>query len=165
MAPSADSAGSSRTPGRLSPLLKQSSGVTAVRGEGAYLYDKAGNAYLDFTSGIGVTSTGHCHPKVVEAIREQAESLTHGMGDVHPPAVKVDLLERLSDLSMMDRGRAALTTTGAEAVEVALKTARLHTGKPGVISFSGAYHGLTYGVPATTAASPPAAGAWAGASP
>lgn len=117
---------------------------------GSNVWDADGNRYVDLTAGFGVAAPGHRHPAVVEAIREQAETLTHGMGDVHPPAVKVDLLERLSDLSMMDRGRAALATSGAEAVEVALKTARLHTGKPGVISFTGAYHGLTYGALALT---------------
>lgn len=117
---------------------------------GSNVWDVDGNRYVDLTAGFGVAAPGHRHPAVVEAIREQAETLTHGMGDVHPPAVKVDLLERLSDLSMMDRGRAALATSGAEAVEVALKTARLHTGKPGVISFTGAYHGLTYGALALT---------------
>ncbi len=117
---------------------------------GSNVWDVDGNRYVDLTAGFGVAAPGHRHPAVVEAIRDQAETLTHGMGDVHPPAVKVELLERLSDLSMMNRGRAALATTGAEAVEVALKTARLHTGKPGVISFSGAYHGLTYGALALT---------------
>lgn len=117
---------------------------------GSNVWDVDGNRYVDLTAGFGVAAPGHRHPAVVEAIREQAASLTHGMGDVHPPAVKVELLERLSDLSMMGDGRVALATTGAEAVEVALKTARLHTGKPGVISFSGAYHGLTYGALALT---------------
>lgn len=57
---------------RLSPVLKQATPVTAVRGEGLYLYDAEGRRHLDFTSGVGVTSTGHCHPRVVEAVREQA---------------------------------------------------------------------------------------------
>jgi len=117
---------------------------------GSNVWDVDGNRYVDLTAGFGVAAPGHRHPAVVEAIREQADRLTHGMGDVHPPAVKVDLLERLSDLSMMGDARVTLATTGAEAVEVALKTARMHTGKPGVISFTGAYHGLTYGALALT---------------
>lgn len=117
---------------------------------GSNVWDVDGNRYVDLTAGFGVAAPGHRHPAVVEAIREQADRLTHGMGDVHPPAVKVDLLERLSDLSMMGDARVTLATTGAEAVEVALKTARIHTGKPGVISFTGAYHGLTYGALALT---------------
>ncbi|MFW5921205.1 MAG: aminotransferase class III-fold pyridoxal phosphate-dependent enzyme, partial [Polyangiales bacterium] len=64
--------------GQLSPLLQQSTSVRAVRGEGVYLFDDAGNRYLDFTSGIGVTNTGHCHPKVVAAAQEQVASLIHG---------------------------------------------------------------------------------------
>lgn len=112
---------------------------------GSNVWDVDGNRYVDLTAGFGVAAAGHRHPDVVEAIREQAGSLTHGMGDVHPPGVKVDLLERLSDLTMMSDGRAALGTSGAEAVELALKTARIHTGEPGVVAFSGAYHGLTYG--------------------
>ena len=117
---------------------------------GSNVWDVDGNRYVDLTAGFGVAAPGHRHPAVVEAIREQADRLTHGMGDVHPPAVKVDLLERLSDLSMTGDARVTLATTGAEAVEVAMKTARMHTGKPGVISFTGAYHGLTYGALALT---------------
>lgn len=117
---------------------------------GSNVWDADGNRYVDLTAGFGVAAPGHRHPDVVEAVREQAGTLTHAMGDVHPPAVKVDLLERLSALSMMRDGRVTLATTGAEAVEVALKTARLHTGKPGVVSFTGAYHGLTYGALALT---------------
>jgi len=117
---------------------------------GSNVWDVDGNRYVDLTAGFGVAAPGHRHPAVVEAVREQAGELTHGMGDVHPPAVKVDLLERLSDLSMMGDARVTLSATGAEAVEVALKTARIHTGKPGVISFTGAYHGLTYGALALT---------------
>lgn len=117
---------------------------------GSNVWDVDGNRYVDLTAGFGVAAPGHRHPAVVEAIREQAGVLAHGMGDVHPPAVKVDLLERLSDLAMMESGRAVLATSGAEAVEVALKTARLHTDRPGVIAFSGGYHGLTYGALALT---------------
>lgn len=112
---------------------------------GSNVWDVDGNRYVDLTAGFGVAAPGHRHPAVVEAVREQADTLTHGMGDVHPPQVKVGLLERLSDLTMMADGRAALAASGAEAVELALKTARIYTGKPGVVAFTGAYHGLTYG--------------------
>lgn len=117
---------------------------------GSNVWDADGNRYVDLTAGFGVAAPGHRHPEVVEAIRGQAGRLVHGMGDVHPPTVKVDLLERLSALSVMQDGRTALANTGAEAVEVALKTARLYTGSPGVIAFTGAYHGLTYGALAVT---------------
>jgi len=66
----------------ISPVLPRLIDMIAVRGEGAYLYDEDDNAYLDFTSGIGVTNTGHCHPKVVEAIREQAGNLLHGQVNI-----------------------------------------------------------------------------------
>src|SRR5690554_6646398 len=81
----------------LSPLLKQATGVLAVRGEGAYVYDRAGKRYLDFTSGIGVTSTGHCHPKVVAAARRQVGELIHGQYTtvMHPGLLA--LSERLAE--------------------------------------------------------------------
>ena len=71
----------------LSPVWPHLTSIIAARGEGAYIYDQDGTAYLDFTSGIGVTSTGHCHPRVVAAIREQAGLLLHGQANIilHPP--------------------------------------------------------------------------------
>ncbi|MEJ2351601.1 MAG: aminotransferase class III-fold pyridoxal phosphate-dependent enzyme, partial [Anaerolineales bacterium] len=71
----------------LSPVWPHFTSIIASRGEGAYIYDQDGTAYLDFTSGIGVTNTGHCHPRVVAAIREQAGRLLHGQANivVHPP--------------------------------------------------------------------------------
>ena len=82
-------------PASLSPLLNQSTDVLAVRGEGSRLFDGEGRSYLDFTSGIGVTSTGHCHPKVVEAVRHQAGQLIHGQVTtvMHPRLL--ELAERL----------------------------------------------------------------------
>ena len=68
--------------GLLSPVWTHLSQIMAERGEGCYLYDAAGNAYLDFTSGIGVTNTGHCHPKVVQAIQAQAAKLLHGQANI-----------------------------------------------------------------------------------
>lgn len=117
---------------------------------GSNVWDADGNRYVDLTAGLGVAAPGHRHPEVVEAIRDQAGRLVHGMGDVHPPTVKVEFLERLSALSVIQDGRTALATSGAEAVEVALETARLYTGKPGVVAFTGAYHGLACGALAVT---------------
>lgn len=117
---------------------------------GCTVRDVDGNSYLDTTAAFGVAALGHGHPAVVEAVREQAARLLHGMGDVHPPAPKVALCEALRDCAPFTDGRVILTGGGAEAVEAALKTAAITTGKPGVIAFEGAYHGLSYGALATT---------------
>ena len=93
---------------------------------------------------------GHRHPLVVDRIRAQAGRLVHGMGDIHPPAVKVEFLEALTALMPWPEARAILGLSGSDAVEAALKTAQLATGRVGVIAFEGSYHGLTLGALATT---------------
>jgi 4-aminobutyrate aminotransferase/(S)-3-amino-2-methylpropionate transaminase len=122
------------------------------RASGANLWDADGNLFVDLTAAFGVANVGHAHPEVVHAIATQADSLLHGMGDVHPPRVKVELLERL--LELYPRGsedsppvaaRAVLSSSGSDAVETALKTALLATGRPGILAFEGAYHGLSIG--------------------
>jgi 4-aminobutyrate aminotransferase-like enzyme len=120
------------------------------RARGSNVWDVDGNRYVDLTAGFGVAATGHGHPKVVAAIQTQAKRLVHGMGDVHPPSAKVELLDRLAAVAPMTDARSVLCTSGSEAVEVALKTACLATGKPGVLAFTGAYHGLTYGALSVT---------------
>lgn len=117
---------------------------------GTNVRDVDGNVFLDLTGAFGVALIGHAHPAVVEAVREQAGRLPHGMGDVHPPAVKVELLERLAALTPWDDARAVLASTGSEAVEIALKTAQVATARPGILAFEGAYHGLTLGALAAT---------------
>lgn len=117
---------------------------------GANVLDADGNRYLDLTAAFGVALAGHGHPRVVTAVREQAERLVHGMGDVHPPAPKVELLERLGALASWPGTRGVLASTGSEAVEIALKTALLATGRPGILAFEGGYHGLTLGALAAT---------------
>lgn len=118
---------------------------------GANVADVDGNVYVDLTAAFGVAVAGHAHPRIVEAIRVGAGRLVHGMGDVHPPAVKVELLERLSALSPWGASMGILASTGSEAVEIALKTAQLATGREGVIAFRGGYHGLTLGALSVTA--------------
>lgn len=116
------------------------------RGAGANLVDVDGNVYVDLTAAFGVAATGHSNPAVVKAVTEQAELLLHGIGDVHPNEVKVALAEKLCRLTPGDGAkRVIFSSTGAEAVESAIKTAALASGKPGVIAFTAAYHGLTYG--------------------
>lgn len=117
---------------------------------GSNVRDADGNVYLDLTGGFGVAFLGHAHPAVKRAVADQAERLVHGMGDVHPPALKVELLERLCGLAPWREARGVLASTGSEAVEIALKTALLATGKPGVLAFEGGYHGLTLGSLAVT---------------
>ena len=117
---------------------------------GARVLDAEGREYLDFTGAFGVAFAGHRHPLVVERIRGQAGRLVHGMGDIHPPAVKVEFLEALTALMPWPETRAILGLSGSDAVEAALKTAQLATGRPGVIAFEGSYHGLTLGALATT---------------
>ncbi len=112
---------------------------------GSWVRDVDGTRYLDLTSAFGVAGLGHGAPCVQRAIVKQSQKMWHGMGDVHPNAVKVQLLEALSVATSRRFPLAILSSSGAEAVESALKTARLATGKKGVIAFDGAYHGLSYG--------------------
>lgn len=116
---------------------------------GSNVWDADGNRFVDLTAAFGVAAAGHRHPAIEEAIRSQTESLQHAMGDVHPSEVRVELLERLVALGPPG-SRAVLGTSGSEAVEIALKTATLYTGRPGWLAFSGAYHGLTYGALSVT---------------
>lgn len=124
---------------------------------GANVRDADGNVYLDLTAAFGVALLGHRAPEVAAAVAEQSGRLVHGMGDVHPPSVKVALLERLAAVvaegtgDAMPTPRAVLATSGSEAVEVALKTAHLATGRSGVVAFRGGYHGLTLGALSATA--------------
>ncbi len=117
---------------------------------GANVRDADRNVYVDLTAAFGVALLGHGHPAVVAAVREQAGVLLHGMGDVHPPAVKLRLLERLADIMPWSDAKVVLASSGSEAVEIALKTTALATGRPGILAFEGAYHGLTAGALAVT---------------
>ena len=117
---------------------------------GANVRDVDGNVYVDLTGAFGVALAGHRHPRIMRAATGQQQRLTHGMGDIHPPAVKVELLERLTGLAPWPEARAVLASAGSEAVEIALKTAELSTGKSGILAFECGYHGLTLGALATT---------------
>ena len=112
---------------------------------GANVRDVDGNVYVDLTAAFAVAGPGHAHPRIVAAVQAQAARLMHGMGDVHPPTVKVDVLRALAEVAPGGLNRAILASSGAEAVEAALKTAAIATGKPRVLAFHGSYHGLTYG--------------------
>ncbi|HEY5257203.1 MAG TPA: aspartate aminotransferase family protein [Candidatus Baltobacteraceae bacterium] len=112
---------------------------------GATVTDVDGNRYIDLTAAFGVANVGHANPRVVAAIAEQAALMTHGMGDVHPTAVKAQLLERLPQILPAGLTKTFLATTGSEAVEAAFKTAMLATGKPAFASYRNSYHGLSLG--------------------
>ena len=135
------------------------------RARGVHVWDAAGKKYLDLTAAFGVAAAGHANPQVVRAGQRQMAKLLHAMGDVHPHALKAQLVRELSRLtferwsrqdncqSLMTNGQSSAAgagktifcNSGFEAVEAALKTAMLATGKSGVIAFEGAYHGLGYG--------------------
>jgi len=119
--------------------------------EGCLVTDVDGNRFLDVTSAFGVASIGHSHPRVVAAVQAQAAKLLHGMGDVHPSEVKVRLCERIAGLVPLPEAQVILGQNGGDAVEAALKTAMLATGRPGMLAFEGGYHGLTYGALDVTA--------------
>lgn len=115
------------------------------RAENATIWDTAGNSYTDFAGGIAVLNTGHRHPKVIEAVRAQLDCFTHTSFQVTPYASYVRLLERLIAVApIQGPAKAALFTTGAEAVENAVKIARAKTGRNGIITFSGAFHGRSF---------------------
>ncbi|MBO0839455.1 MAG: aminotransferase class III-fold pyridoxal phosphate-dependent enzyme, partial [Sciscionella sp.] len=111
----------------LSPLLKQATGVLADHGEGAYLFDVDGRRYLDFTAGIGVTSTGHCHPKVVAAAQAQVAKLIHGQYTTVRHQPLLTLTERLGTVLPDNLDALFFVNSGSEAVEAALRLARQAT--------------------------------------
>jgi len=136
------------------------------RASGVHVWDADGKEYLDLTAAFGVAATGHAHPRVVKAGQAQMARLFHAMGDVHPHALKAQLARELSrvtferwqgksrvqslrskvvGLTTATTGKTIFCNSGFEAVEAALKTALLATGKAGVIAFEGGYHGLGYG--------------------
>lgn len=129
----------------LSPLLQQSSKLEAASGEGCYLVDESGRRYLDLTSGIGVLSTGHCHPTVVNAIREQAETLIHAQYAIVRHSPMLNLAERLDGLTPTRINSFFFSNAGTEAVEASVRLARQASGKTNIIAFQGAFHGRTMG--------------------
>ena len=136
----------------LAGVLPRCSDVVAVRGEGSWLFDADGRRYLDFASGIAVNSTGHCHPKVVEAIASQAATLIHTSVVTHHPR-SVELAERLGGLCpFLEEPQVFFCNSGAEAVDGSLKLARRATGRGGVVAFRWAFHGRTLAATSLTTA-------------
>lgn len=119
-------------------------GFFAARARNAELWDSAGRRYIDFAGGIGVLNTGHSHPRVVAAAQAQIEAFSHCCYAVAPYEGYVRLAERLNELApIAGPAKTAFFTTGAEAVENAVKIARASTGRSGIIAFGGGFHGRT----------------------
>jgi 4-aminobutyrate aminotransferase/(S)-3-amino-2-methylpropionate transaminase len=117
--------------------------VYVERARNAEVWDVEGRRYIDFGAGIAVVNTGHSHPRIVEAVRQQLDAFSHTCIMVTPYASAVELAERLCAVAPIEDARAIFVSTGAEAVENAVKIARAATGRPGIIAFSGAFHGRT----------------------
>lgn len=114
-----------------------------AKAENSEVWDIEGKRYVDFAGGIAVLNTGHRHPKVIEAVKRQLDAYTHTAFQVLPYGPYVEVCERLAALAPIDDAKAILFSTGAEAVENAIKIARAATGRPGVIAFTGGFHGRT----------------------
>ena len=115
------------------------------RTRGANIVDVDGNLYVDLTAGFCVATAGHSNPRIVRAIAEQSERMMHSQGGLNPNETRVELAERLAERAPGDLSVSHIANTGAEAVETALKTARLYTGRHKVIAFQGGFHGKTTG--------------------
>ena len=136
-----------------SPSLPRAYPIVPVRGEGLTVEDMDGNLFLDFAAGIAVNSTGHSHPQVVAAIKEQAAELLHfSASDFYLP-IYAETCRRIAELTPIagGRARAYLGNSGTEVVETAIKLARRATGRPYVVAFLGAFHGRSYGSVSLTA--------------
>jgi len=127
----------------LSPVWTHLTAIQPVRGEGIYLYDADGQQYIDFTCGIAVINTGHCHPKVVQAIQEQASQLIFGQMNIVVAPATVALAEALDEITPPRIDTFFFSNSGAEAVEASVKLARHAAGKKNIVVFQGSFHGRT----------------------
>ncbi|MBY6412076.1 aminotransferase class III-fold pyridoxal phosphate-dependent enzyme [Rhodococcus sp. BP-252] len=136
----------------LSPALKQATPVVVDHAIGSWIHGTDGNRYLDFTTGIGVTSTGHCHPRVVEAAREQVGKIIHAQYTtvMHKPLL--ELTEKLGDVLPAGLDSVFYANSGSEAVEASIRLARMATGRPNIIAFHGGFHGRTVAAASLTTA-------------
>jgi 4-aminobutyrate aminotransferase len=134
----------------LSTVWSRAWTLVAERGQGAYLYDRDGREYLDFTCGIGVTNTGHAHPRVVQAVQEQAARLLHGQANIVIHTAMLRVVEELLGAVPAPLDTFFFSNSGAEAIEGAVKLARAATRRPNVIVFQGSFHGRTNATMAMT---------------
>ena len=136
----------------LSPVWSRLTPLEPARGEGVYLFEEDGTRWTDFTSGIGVTNTGHCHPRVVEAVKAQADKLLFGQINIVKSPLATQLAERLDAVTPERMDSFFFSNSGAEAIEGAVKLARHATGRPNVVVFQGSFHGRTAQAMALTTA-------------
>ena len=136
----------------LSPLLKQATPVVVDHARGSWIHGTDGKDYLDFTTGIGVTSTGHCHPRVVEAARDQVGKVIHAQYTtvMHPPLLA--LTEKLGEVLPEGIDSVFYANSGSEAVEAAVRLARMATSRPNIVVFQGGFHGRTVAAATLTTA-------------
>jgi 4-aminobutyrate aminotransferase len=134
----------------VSPVWYRYSDIVVDHGQGSYLYAEDGHKYLDFTTGIGVTNTGHAHPKVVEAIQKQAAKLIHGQANIVMHRPMLELIDELSTIVHPSLDTYFFSNSGAEAIEASIKLARAATGRPNIIVFQGSFHGRTVGTMSLT---------------
>lgn len=136
----------------LSPILKQATPVVVDHAQGCWIHGTDGRDYLDFTAGIGVTSTGHCHPKVVEAAQKQVGTIIHAQYTtvMHQPLL--ELTEKLGEVLPQGLDSVFYANSGSEAVEASLRLARMATGRPNIIVFQGGFHGRTVAASTLTTA-------------
>ncbi len=136
----------------LSPALKQATPVVVDYAAGSWIYGTDGNRYLDFTTGIGVTSTGHCHPRVVEAAREQVGKIIHAQYTTVMHTPLLELTEKLGDFLPSGLDSVFYANSGSEAVEASIRLARMATGRPNIVAFHGGFHGRTVAAASLTTA-------------
>lgn len=136
----------------LSPLLKQATPVVVDHALGSWITGTDGRRYLDFTTGIGVTSTGHCHPEVVAAARDQIGRVIHAQYTTVMHRPLLDLVERMGRVLPTRLDSVFFANSGSEAVEAALRLARMATGKPNIVAFQGGFHGRTVAAASLTTA-------------
>lgn len=136
----------------LSPVLKQATPVVVDHARGSWIYGTDGREYLDFTTGIGVTSTGHCHPEVVAAAQEQVGKIIHAQYTtvMHKPLL--ELTEKLGEVLPEGLDSVFYANSGSEAVEASIRPARMATGRPNIVVFQGGFHGRTVAAASLTTA-------------
>ena len=134
----------------ISPVWSRSTDLYVERGEGSYIFTSDGKKLLDFTCGIGVTNTGHCHPRIVKAVQDQAAKLLHGQANIviHQPLLQ--LIHEMQAIVPKHLDGFFFSNSGAEAVEGAIKLARMATGRTNIVVFQGSFHGRTVGTMSLT---------------
>ncbi len=137
----------------LSPLLRQTSDIVVDHGKGMYVWGEDGKRYMDFSSGIGVLSTGHCHPRVTEAAKNQIDRVVHAQYAIMRHRPILELSDRICELLPDPIDSVFFSSAGTEAVETSIRLARQATGKPNIIAFRGCFHGRTMGSLSTTTSS------------